>query len=159
MKVAIYPGSFKDWHAGHTDILNKALKVFDKVIIARGMNPEKLKIYGESSLVAIGDLESAVDKALHGHTGQVAVISYVGLLADKVAQLNKQYANPILAVIRGLRNAQDLCGEQIQQYYNEDLGLKIPTVFFVADRKLVHISSSANRVVEAFKNEDFSDTL
>jgi pantetheine-phosphate adenylyltransferase len=146
MKVAIYPGSFNPWHEGHTDILLKALKVFDKVIVAQGINPQK----GDTNFHA-EDLERVVDKALHGHTGQVHVMTFFGLLANEVTRLNKQYTNPICAVIRGLRNTQDLCGEQIQQYWNEDLGLKIPTVYLVADRKLVHISSSAIRAVEGFK--------
>jgi pantetheine-phosphate adenylyltransferase len=146
MKVAIYPGSFKPWHEGHTDILFKALKVFDKVIIARGKNPAK-----EDGTANINDLELAVEKALHGHTGHVSVVSYPGLLASEIARLNQMYSNPIIAVVRGLRNTQDLCGEQIQQYYNEDLGLKIPTLFLIADRKLVHVSSSAIRAIEAYK--------
>jgi phosphopantetheine adenylyltransferase len=124
----------------------KALKVFDKVIVARGINP--LKVVDP---VAHQQLEAKLDEILGGYTGQIQVISYPGLLAEEVAYRNKQYLNPIIAVVRGLRNAQDLCGEQMQQYWNEDLGLKIPTVYLVADRKLVHISSSAIRAVEAFK--------
>lgn len=146
MKVAIYPGSFNPWHEGHTDILRKALKVFDKVIIARGINPLKT-----SDPVGLQQLEAKLDEVMGGHTGQVQVIVYPGLLVEEIAHRNKHYVNPIIAVVRGLRNTQDLCGEQIQQYYNEDLGLKIPTVFFIADKKLVHISSSAIRAIEAFK--------
>jgi pantetheine-phosphate adenylyltransferase len=148
MKVAIYPGSFNPWHEGHTDILLKALKVFYKVIIARGRNPAKGDIYG---LTEERRLEEDLDKILNGHTGQISVTTYLGLLANEVDELNKRYTNPIVAVIRGLRNASDLCGEQIQQYWNEDLGLKIPTVYLIADRKLVHMSSSAIRAVETFK--------
>jgi pantetheine-phosphate adenylyltransferase len=152
MKVAIYPGSFDDWHDGHTDILLKALKVFDKVIVARGINPKK-KPYmdNEISQYRHEQLEATMETILNGYTGQVHVVSFTGLLADKVAELNEHYRNPISAVVRGLRNVQDLCGEQIQQYWNEDLGLKIPTVYFVADRNLVHLSSSAIKAVEGFK--------
>lgn len=39
--IGVYPGSFNPWHEGHEDVLNKALKVFDKVIILIGYNPDK----------------------------------------------------------------------------------------------------------------------
>ena len=41
MKIGIYPGSFNPFHKGHLNILEKAEKIFDKVILARGINPEK----------------------------------------------------------------------------------------------------------------------
>jgi pantetheine-phosphate adenylyltransferase len=136
MRIAIYPGSFDPWHEGHNDVLKKALKTFDQVVIAVGINPEKhvsRTVVDELTLKFEGD-------------SRVGVFGFSGLLVDFVKQHN------FTAVVRGLRNGHDLEFERTQQYWNEDLGIKIPTVYFVTDRKLVHVSSSAIRAVEKAKN-------
>jgi pantetheine-phosphate adenylyltransferase len=141
MKVAIYPGSFNPWHEGHTDVLNKALQIFDKVIIAVGMNPEK-QVVG----IAMGDFRLKLMETfgLDSFPLNVDTLAYSTLLVEAIPP-------EVCAVIKGLRNGQDLEYERAQQYWNEDLGLKIPTIYIITDRSLVHISSSAIRMVEKFK--------
>lgn len=141
MKIGIYPGSFNPWHEGHTDILGKALQVFDKVIVARGVNPEK------SGSTSVEDLQH-LNKNGTNHTGRVEIASFEGLLVDFVK--DQDY---IAGVIRGLRNGHDLQYEMNQQYWNEDLGLEVPTVYFICDRKLSHISSSAIRALNKIKDK------
>jgi len=58
------------------------------------------------------------------------------------------------AVIRGLRNGADLQYETNMQYWNEDLGLEIPVVYFICDRKLSHISSSMIRELNKLGLQD-----
>ena len=148
MKTAIYPGSFDPWHEGHTDILDKALKVYNHIIIAVGYNPEKDK---ENIAGRVRLIECTVDNyidALHETEEPVVEIMYFsGLLKDFAVKMKAD------AVIRGLRNGHDLQYEMNQQYWNEDLGLKIPTIYFITDRKLGHISSSAIRAVNKLKGE------
>jgi pantetheine-phosphate adenylyltransferase len=67
---------------------------------------------------------------------------FKGLLSEYLK--NKNYC----AIIRGLRNGYDLQYEQNQQYWYEDLGISIPIVYFITDRKLSHISSTAIREVQ-----------
>jgi pantetheine-phosphate adenylyltransferase len=54
-------------------------------------------------------------------------------------------------IIRGIRNSNDLEFEKSVQYWYEDLGITLPIVYFICDRKLVHISSSAIRSMEGLK--------
>jgi len=140
-KVAIYPGSFNPWHEGHEDILEKALKVFDRVIIAQGINPDK----------KISEVR-APSSALYGKfPGRIQMAKFTGLLVDFIKQ-HPEFQ--ISAVIRGLRDGKDLDFERVQQYWNEDLGIEVPTVYFVCHRSLVHVSSSAIKMVQTFRKPD-----
>lgn len=139
--VALYPGSFNPWHEGHDDILQKALKIFDKVVVLQGHNPAKFEVKNKS-FMGIGSK----------YNGRVEVGMFKGLLTDVVKDF------PFKAIIRGLRNGHDLQYETNNQYWNEDLGCDIPFVYFICDRKYSHISSSAirevNEIKERSKKED-----
>ena len=142
MKKAIYPGSFNPWHQGHTDILKKALSVFDVVVVAHGFNPEK----GANAYCDFSELYQEFPEHLDmDDYRHVWVKSFAGLLVDFVK------AEEAHAVIRGLRNGHDLQYEMNQQYWNEDLGLVVPTVYFMCDRRYSHISSSSIRMVKEAK--------
>lgn len=143
-KIGLYPGTFNPWHAGHADILAKALKVFDKVIVAQGINPEKRKT-GDQSPIICGDQFTREDLMY-----RITVVEFWGLLVDYISSISYYpftENHGISAVIRGLRNGDDLQYEMNQQYWNEDLGLNIPTAFFITNRNLAHISSSALRAI------------
>jgi pantetheine-phosphate adenylyltransferase len=135
MKIGFYPGSFNPWHDGHEDILEKALKLFDKIVILQLTNPEK----GVAKEIdPAPSLMKRVEIYVRPNTFLTNVVGTYVLGRSK-----DEYA-----IIRGLRNGNDLEYEKVQQYWNEDLGMKIPTVYFVSDRKLLHISSSAIRMID-----------
>lgn len=138
MKVGLYAGSFNPWHKGHEDILNKALEVFDRVVILQALNPLKL----------VSPMEIN-DKWFTQYGEKVETVQWFGLLKDYVS------SNPeITALVRGLRNSADFEYEKSMQYVNEALELKIPTVYFVCDKSLVHYSSSAIRQLQNFGEYD-----
>lgn len=136
MRIAIYPGSFNPWHEGHSDVLSKALKTFDQVIIAIGKNPDKDP--SRPTDINLIPEEIRDDKRIN-------VITFDTLLVDVVKEWK------VHAIVKGLRNGVDFEYEKTQQYWNEDLGCIIPTVYFISNRELVHISSSAIRAIKKFK--------
>lgn len=128
--IAVYPGSFNPFHKGHYNILQKAELIFDKVIIARGVN---------------------ADKAPATHTLPAALKyrqmeSYSGLLTDFVNNLGYP-----TTIIRGLRNSTDLQYELNQYRYLQDLSTKpLNIVSIFCDRDFEHISSTGIRNLEQY---------
>ena len=157
MKVAVYPGSFNPFHRGHLDIVKKALRLFDKVIIARGINPEKdeqeysLTFSNSTIYKKLYDL-----KKLHGDDS-LGFDRFGGLFANYIkefkaeAEAEAEDLSVNFAIIKGLRNGYDLEDEKAQLYWNEDLGITIPFFYIISDRNNCHISSSSIRGLDKFK--------
>lgn len=139
MKIGLYVGSFNPFHKGHYNILLKAEKIFDKVIIARGTNPEKM---GNGLLTS---------KFLTDRT----FMSYDGLLTDFIKTL--EYDN--ITLIRGLRNATDLQYEMTQYRYLQDLMPEIQVVSIFCDKEFEHISSSGIRILRQFGEDKVENYL
>lgn len=135
MRTALYPGSFNPWHDGHTDVLRKACRIFDIVLICQMENPMKQK-------------SAPLDKTkIQGFgTKNFDVVYHSGLMVDAVDEHHCD------AVIRGLRNGNDLEYEANLMYWNQELGLKVPVVCFITEQHLSHISSSALRALGEHKS-------
>lgn len=141
-KIGVYPGSFNPWHKGHRDVLNKALEVFDYIYIVIMQNEEKKP--GELNV------RSAVLASKLCHLKSVSVAMSAKSLKNTVDDLETLYPEKDIkfSIIRGLRNGHDLQYEMNNQYWNEDVGMKIPFVYFITDRSLAHVSSSAIRSLD-----------
>jgi len=133
IKIGVYTGSFSPFHIGHYDVLSQAEKIFDKVIIARGINPEKC--------FELRPLPKSIMNR--------QIIEYDGLLTDMINGLNYD-----VTLIRGIRNASDLEFEKIQLQYMRELKPDLKIVTFLSDPKHEHISSSALKSLEKFSSID-----
>ena len=129
MKVAVYPGSFDPITNGHLDILERSLKVFDKVIVLVADNPDKKYIFSSKERV---DMIKEATK----HLPNVEVDSTKGLT---VAYAKKVGAN---CLIRGLRAVTDFEYEFKMSAANEYIDPSIDEVFFMSHAETSFISSS-----------------
>jgi pantetheine-phosphate adenylyltransferase len=147
-KIGIYPGSFNPWHNGHEDIINKAMKVFDYVVVCVMQNPDKPEQDFEQR---VNELTAYLKENTPQHIAEklLLTVSFEPLVHTIQSGV---FLHPSLheytAVIRGLRNGHDLQYEMNNQYWNEDLGLDIPFVYFITDRSLMHYSSTALRSIQ-----------
>lgn len=130
-QIGIYAGSFNPFHNGHLNILEKAERIFDKVIVAQGINPEKET--AASSLKKLAVLKYR------------QIEQFGGLLTDYISS-KEEHAQMVL--VRGLRNGDDLSYEVNQQRFMEDMKPGIKVVFIRCDMQFEHISSSAIRNLE-----------
>ena len=131
-KIALFPGSFNPFHAGHLNILKKAEQTFDKIIIAVGQNTQKSNTKQRFKLPR--DLSS------------YEIIHYSGLLTDCIRSVHYP-----VTVIRGLRNTQDFEFENMQLRYLQDTMPEVNIVYFIPDREFLHISSSGIRSLQSIK--------
>jgi pantetheine-phosphate adenylyltransferase len=127
-KVAIYPGSFDPITYGHIDIVERALEIFDKVIVAIANNAEK------RSLFTVEERLEMV-KAIFKDTPNVIVDSFKGLLVDYVAKTNAK------VILRGLRATSDFEYEFHMASMNRSLNTNLDTLFMMTSKDYFFVSS------------------
>ena len=129
MKIGVYPGTFDPITHGHTDIITRSLRVFDKVVVAVAPNPSKHPLF---------DLTERLDMVklvMHG-LDQVEVTSFDGLLVDYVERSGAH------AIIRGLRAISDFEHEFQMALINRKLARHVETVFLMPSEEYSYLSST-----------------
>ena len=134
MKTAIYPGTFDPVTNGHIDILERALKLFDKVIITIARNTAKNPLFTEAERIA---LLRQVTKRYKN----VEVDSFDGLLVEYVQKRNA------VSVVRGLRAMTDFEYELQMALMNRKLDENMETVFLMPNEKYTYLSSNFVREI------------
>jgi pantetheine-phosphate adenylyltransferase len=134
MKIAIYPGTFDPVTNGHIDILERALNLFDKVIITVARNTAKNPLFTEEERITL--LQQVTKRYKNVEVG-----SFNGLLVDYVQKRNA------IAVVRGLRAMTDFEYELQMALMNRKLDEKIETVFMMPNEKYTYLSSNFVREI------------
>ena len=132
-KVAIYPGTFDPITYGHVDVIKKALKLFDKIVV--GVSDVNNKNYLFSSEERIEIVNKALFKDLKLNKKKVSVVSFSSLTTD----LCKKYKSNI--ILRGLRAVSDFEYEFQLAGMNRKLNNNIETIFLMSDLENQIISS------------------
>ena len=140
MKLGIYPGTFDPITNGHIDIINRAILIFDKVVVAITTNSAK------EPLFTIEERAELIQGAI-GNQKKVEIESFDGLLVDYVAKKNAT------AVIRGLRATSDFEYEFQMALINRKLSEKLVTVLLMPHEKYTYLNSSIVKEVASFKGD------
>ncbi len=133
MRRAIFPGSFDPITLGHVDIINRALPLFDEIIIAIGINTDK------NYMFTLEDRKKFIENN-YKNEPKIKVTTYSGLTTDYCKQINADF------ILRGLRNPADFEFEKAIAQTNRKL-TQIETVFLLTSANSSFISSSIVRDV------------
>lgn len=136
-RIAVFPGSFDPVTIGHVSIVERALPLFDRIVMALGTNSTKKYMFTTEQRV------KWLADTFVGHK-QVEVLAYEGLTADLCKRLHAKY------IVRGLRNSTDHGSERSIALMNHALA-GVETIFLPALPEHAHISSTIVRELIANK--------
>lgn len=136
-RIALFPGSFDPFTIGHQDIVERALLMFDKVIVAIGVNSTK------SSFFDLEERLSMIEKVF-AKEDKVEVVSYSGLTVDYCNTVGAQF------LLRGLRTSADFEYERAIAQMNKKMYPNIESIFLLTSPEHTPISSTIVR--EIMKN-------
>jgi pantetheine-phosphate adenylyltransferase len=137
MPVAIYPGSFDPLTNGHLSLIQRSLKMFDRLIVAVAVNPKKTPLFTE-------DERRQLIQDACGNDPRIEVDAFHGLLVDYVRRRHGA------VIIRGLRAVSDFEYEFQLANMNRKLAPDIETVFMMTGEDYFYISSQLVREVASF---------
>lgn len=134
-RIAVFPGSFNPFTKGHADIVERGLALFDRIIIAVGVNPAKRNDSVEATLEAI--------RSLYAGEPRIEVEAYTTLTVDFAAKKGARF------ILRGVRSAKDFEYERDIAEINRQLS-GIESVILFSKAELAAVSSSVVRELAAY---------
>ena len=140
MKVAVYPGSFDPISNGHVDIIRRASKLFDKLIVLVSLNPQKKYVLTDKERV------DTVKKSC-------ADIPNVEVIASKSLVLDFARQEKACCIIRGLRNHNDFDSEMQLFQFNHTIDNNIETMLMFPSANYLFLSSSSIKELVMFNSD------
>ena len=142
MKRVLYPGSFDPVTNGHLDLVERASRLFDQVIVAVAVNSGKTPMFNLEE-------RKQLIKACCGHLDNVEVVTFEGLIVDAIEKYNAQ------AILRGIRAFSDFEYEVQMALMNRNLKSGCETIFLTPTLKNSFVSSSLVKEIARY-NGDYS---
>ena len=138
MKTAVYPGTFDPVTNGHIDIIERALKLFDKLYVVVADNPHKKSTFSAKERVEM------LKESLKGYNNKISVEYHNGLLLDYVKRKKSN------VIVRGLRAISDFDFEFSRSLLNRKLDSSIETIFIMTKDEYAFLSSSIVKEIAMF---------
>ena len=145
MKKCVFAGTFDPPTTGHKGIIENCLKMFDEVVVAILINPQKSTLFTVEERIGLL-------KKLFSKEKRVRVISFDGAAVDLLEKENTPF------FVRGVRNTVDFEYENANFFANKKLKDDIVTIYLPAEQESLHISSSLVRNSFKFK-KDYSKLI
>lgn len=134
MKTAIVPGTFDPISLGHVDIVERGLKIFDRLIIAVAESSQK------KTLFTLDERKAMIAETFEGRS-EIRIEPFSGLLVDLSRKVKANF------VLRGLRTVSDFEYENQMAAANRFMDNDLVTIFMMTDRGINHLSSSLIREI------------
>ena len=139
-KIGIFPGSFDPFTLGHQAIVEEALRLFDRVVIAIGYNTAK------QGMLTV-DARKALIERVFSNNPRVEVTTYTSLTGDEARRVGAT------TMIRSIRNTTDFEYERTLDRINREIYPDLRTIFIIAPAEIEHISSSLVRELHTFNHD------
>ena len=146
MRKGIFPGSFDPLTYGHLDIIERSIKICDKLLIAIAKNSSK------NALFTIDERIDIIKNCCNVENENIEIITFSGLLADYCKE------NDVSFIVRGLRSFIDFEYENSISVVNSKLAPEVETIFLMADREKSYISSKIVKDIASY-NGDISSLV
>jgi pantetheine-phosphate adenylyltransferase len=142
MGLAVYPGSFDPITHGHLDVIERASRLFDRLVVAVLVNTRKSPTVSAQGRARI--IREAIDEELSATAAAVEVTIFEGLTVDLARERGAT------SIVRGLRALSDFENELAIAHLNRKLAPEIDTIFFMTGLEHAYLSSSLVREIAAF---------
>ncbi len=142
MTTAVYPGSFDPITFGHVDVIERAVGVFDRLVVAVLVNPRKSPMADAEARA--GAIREALAEELPDAAARVEVTTFDGLTVELAERVGARF------IVRGLRAVSDFETELQMAHTNRKLAPGVDTVFFMTALEHSYLSSSLVKEIAAF---------
>ena len=139
-KIAVYPGSFDPITLGHLNVMERASRLFEKLIVGVGVNIEKQPMFSEEERLNLIREATA-------HLPNIEVRPFYALAVEFVKSCGAHL------MIRGVRPITDIPAELTMMMANRRLAPDVETLFMIADGELAHVSSSLIKQIAGITGE------
>jgi pantetheine-phosphate adenylyltransferase len=140
-RIAVYPGSFDPITLGHLNVIERASRLFDRLIVGVGINIEKQVMFSARERVDLIREATA-------HLKNIELQTFQGLAVDFVRQTGAR------VMVRGVRPITDIAAELTMMMANRRLSPDVETLFMIADGELAHVSSSLIKQIAGLANAE-----